>query len=966
MINAERIASAIEQYKLFFPNKWAEEQYKWEAVKQFQSNWNIEASDFVEMLKKSLSKTGNLLGSGYAYPRKMIEGMAEADSDAVKGMFINLFDESKNLAMRIENFINSAEKLREKYNKGSWKNHFQNTNAVTTYLWLMYPDKYYIYKYEFYKRAAEELDDIYNPKGNGSVSNVIDGFKMYDEICSYLQQDEALRQMLDNALNDNCYKDKMLKTMTIDFGFFIARYYKDTKSKWFPSIGEYTPELSVEDWFELLNDSEIFDHNSLNVIKAFYDIGGQATCKELSITYGKAPSFYSMISIKLAKRIHTKTNCPLINETLKENAKWWTILFVGKYADKQQDGVYSWKLRDELKEAYEMYISGNNTKKEESNINAWLLTYNPKKWNWEDYDEAVSITKSGTGYLSGWNCANHHVKVGDRVFLVKLGDNSTPKGIIATGYIVSEFWKGEHFDDTKDKKIEYITILFSTILDYRIDDIITIDELVERFPEQKWNPQCSGIEIKPDAAHWLIESWNNVDNNDNDKNIPNEPVIWKISHGSNRTGIPEHLRPVFEERKVVVVNQKTSSLASQKKTQGESYMYDIKKGDYFFLCYAGEIVLLGQFVDDKTELNHEMIGAWNDFDWYERKYRIVALSKDHNRYTGKDKWWTPNHNSTCVKVDNNALFEKSILESYFGLTLADLNKSEYHESFTKKDLLKEVFITEKQYATLAELLKHKKNVILQGAPGVGKSFTAKRLAYSLMGEKDGNRVEFIQFHQSYSYEDFIMGYRPSDDGSFKLKEGIFYRFCDKARKDPDRDYFFIIDEINRGNLSKIFGELLMLIEKEYRSETATLAYNNEKFAVPDNLYIIGMMNTADRSLAMIDYALRRRFSFFEMEPGFDSDGFKAYSDSLKSNTFDALIGQIKQLNKEIENDSSLGKGFCIGHSYFCNLKTETCTNERLHAIVEYDIIPMLKEYWFDDKDKADKWSGNLRGLFNDK
>ena len=360
-----------------------------------------------------------------------------------------------------------------------------------------------------------------------------------------------------------------------------------------------------------------------------------------------------------------------------------------------------------------------------------------------------------------------------------------------------------------------------------------------------------------------------------------------------------------------------------------------------------------------------MVQEWNDYDWYERPYRLIARSLSSDKYTGKKKIWTSNYNSTCVKVNDNVLFEELILEPYFGLTLADLDTAEYHEPYTKEYFLSQVYITEQQYDTLAALLKHKKNTILQGAPGVGKTFTAKRLAYSLMGEKDDSRIEFIQFHQSYSYEDFIMGYRPTDDGPFELKEGVFYRFCDKARNDTDRDYFFIIDEINRGNLSKIFGELLMLIEKDYRSETVTLAYRDEKFSVPDNLYIIGMMNTADRSLAMIDYALRRRFSFFEMSPGFDSEGFKAYSDSLDNDNFNALIAQVKLLNKEIEKDSSLGKGFCIGHSHFCNLTADTCTADRLRSVAEYDIIPMLNEYWFDDKDKADKWAKNLRGIFND-
>ena len=162
-------------------------------------------------------------------------------------------------------------------------------------------------------------------------------------------------------------------------------------------------------------------------------------------------------------------------------------------------------------------------------------------------------------------------------------------------------------------------------------------------------------------------------------------------------------------------------------------------------------------------------------------------------------------------------------------------------------------------------------------------------------------------------------------------------------------------------MSKIFGELLMLIERDYRGTKTTLAYNGLSFTVPKNVYIIGMMNTADRSLAMIDYALRRRFSFFDVEPGFDSEGFKKYQASFANETFDLLISKIQELNKEISQDKSLGKGFCIGHSYFCE-QTE-CTDEWMQAVVDYDILPMLSEYWFDDLSRLQRWENILRGVF---
>lgn len=284
------------------------------------------------------------------------------------------------------------------------------------------------------------------------------------------------------------------------------------------------------------------------------------------------------------------------------------------------------------------------------------------------------------------------------------------------------------------------------------------------------------------------------------------------------------------------------------------------------------------------------------------------------------------------------------------------------EKYTEEDFLNDVYMTQGNYETLRALLLKKQNVILKGAPGVGKTFAAKRLAYSIMGVKDEERIEFIQFHQSYSYEDFIMGYKPDGEG-FSLEEGIFYKFCKKAGADPGRAYFFIIDEINRGNMSKIFGELLMLIEKDYRGETTTMAYDGRKFTVPENLYIIGMMNTADRSLALIDYALRRRFSFFSMEPGFGSDGFRKYQAGFNDETFDTLIKRIEELNTDISKDSSLGPGFCIGHSYFCGQKE--ISDEWMQSVVEYDILPMLEEYWFDDSSKLQIWQNALRGVFSD-
>ena len=266
--------------------------------------------------------------------------------------------------------------------------------------------------------------------------------------------------------------------------------------------------------------------------------------------------------------------------------------------------------------------------------------------------------------------------------------------------------------------------------------------------------------------------------------------------------------------------------------------------------------------------------------------------------------------------------------------------------YSDSDFLGEVFIDKDSLADMKELLRRKMNLILQGAPGTGKTFTAKRLAWCMMGEKDNNRIAFTQFHQSSSYDDFVIGYRPDGNGGFEIAEGLFVTFAAKAASDPGRDYFLVIDEINRANVSKVFGELLMLIEADHRNESLRLSVSSREFSVPKNLYIIGMMNTADRGLALIDYALRRRFAFFEMEPALSHPAFK---ESLNDNSeMLSLVSAVECLNNAISSDPALGSGFRIGHSYFCNPDATAV------SVLRYEIEPLIREYWFDDSDRAEK------------
>ena len=684
MINSEKLSRIEEAYLKYLPDFFVGEKYKWIAVQHFQKNWNIEAADFAGMLDQALGKTYNLLASGYYYARAMIVGFAKEDPEGVRELFRMLYDETRDLAERAEKFIAYAEDRKQNHNEEGWKNHYQDTRSISVYLWLRYPDKYYIYKYGEIRPAAEELESDFLPKKIATVDNLIGGYHFCDEICAQISRNDAITSTFRGLLTDDCYPDPQYRTLTMDVVFYISRYYlqkgDETEEidisdplfkdgEWSPSLEEYSPGLTKEDWLKILNNPEVIGPVWGGTLAAFYDAGGQATCSQIGLTFGKSPSSISGYCTNLAKRIHKVTGCPL---SIRKNGttRYWPILFLGKAADSKTPGSFIWRLRDELMDA--------------------LGEFGIEKYLWE------------------------------------------------------------------------------------------------KVP----NPQT---EDQPD----------NID-------------------------------------------------------EGKQ------------VC-----------------------------DYY-----------------------------------------------------------------NKEDFLSEVFMSEEHLDQLIGLVKRKKNVILQGAPGVGKTFTSKRLAYVMMGMKDKSRIASIQFHQNYSYEDFIMGYKPVGS-DFALQTGVFYDFCERARQDPGREYFFIIDEINRGNLSKIFGELLQLIEADYRGEETLLAYNHQPFSVPKNLYLIGMMNTADRSLALIDYALRRRFSFFEMAPGFLTKGFKDYSASIQDETYNALVAQLINLNKTIADDPALGKGFRIGHSYLCVPEGEVYTTEWLQAVVLYDIIPTLQEYWFDDPEKAIAWENTLRGVFNE-
>ena len=833
MLNIQKLQEIIVRYKKDFTQHWKNEKYKWVAIKHFQDNWDINAPDFYAMFEKATAKTHNLLASNMFFARGMMLEFIKLEPKTTREMFKKLFDEEQPLAQRITDFIYSSDILKAKNPK--WKNHYQNATSISTYLWLMYPDKYYICKYSECKSVIDLFDvDIDFKKGNAS-SNILSCIDLYNKICDELSKDKEMVELLHSLLTSDCYPDPLFRTLTMDFCFRCSR--------------DYDVKLAQPDIISNDEEGDVLSNNDKHYW--LYSPG--------------------------------------------KNAQYWNEFY--------SEGIMAigWNDVGDLSK----YDTKDSLAQEIQKI------YNKKQYPRNDANTLWSF--------------QYEMKPGDIVFVKKGLSEIVGRGVVQSDYLYDANRNHEY------KRIRKVLWTHKGLWQHpgqavlkTLTDITQYSDYVNELENL-----ITGSFVTPKSDVSSIHYWW----------LNANPKIWQFNNIA-----------IGEEQTYTLYND------SHNKRRIFQNFLDAKPGD-IIVCYEStpvkQIVALGVVSKEHDDKN-----------FYFKKTEQLAVPIDY-----QDLLHLPElENMEYLKNAQGSLFsltpeEYNVLIDIIRDSNPVNSEKEVYPPYNEKDFLSEVFMTENDLKTLKGLLSRKKNLILQGAPGVGKTFSAKRLAYSILGRKDETHIEKIQFHSNYSYEDFIMGYKPQENG-FKLEYGVFYQFCKKAANNPKEPYFFIIDEINRGNMSKIFGELLMLIEKDYRGpdNSILMAYNKTSFNVPDNLYIIGMMNTADRSLAMIDYALRRRFCFYTIKPGFDTEGFKKYQKSLKNPLFDNVIEKVKDLNAEIAADTSLGKGFCIGHSYFCS-KDEDYTPDILYSIVFYEIIPMLEEYWFDDPQKLEKWKGIFKDIF---
>ena len=448
------------------------------------------------------------------------------------------------------------------------------------------------------------------------------------------------------------------------------------------------------------------------------------------------------------------------------------------------------------------------------------------------------------------------------------------------------------------------------------------------------------------------------------------PKYWLIGAGANASVWPEFQRNGVARLGFGRLNLGDLSGLSQDEIEAqiEPELGDKTMSVRALYDFASELSVGDQLLVKKGRTQIVGFGVVTSDYFYDADSEGYAHSRSVT-WIRSGQWSVPEGTVLPIKTLTDISARKSLLDSILSMLIeVDTDASGKAEPYTLDQALEGLFVPKEKFVDILQALEVKKNVILLGPPGVGKTFIATRLAYALMQTEDPTRVGFVQFHQSMTYEDFMQGWRPMEGGGFERKNGLFFAFCRKAQADAERPYVFIIDEINRGNLSKVFGELMMLIETDKRGPrfAVPLTYSHtpeEKFHVPSNLHVLGMMNTADRSLAMVDYALRRRFRFFSLMPCIGSDSFRKYlgERGVDSSVVDVICDRLATLNKAIASDTkNLGWGYQIGHSFFCpEADGEGYDIEWYRAVIRTEVAPLLEEYWFDDTEKAEEWTKTL-------
>ena len=948
--NAEmlkKIRFVITHYKANFATVNAQERYKWEAIHWYKQHWNIDAPDFAKMLATAFSKASNLLASGMYYPYKMITEYANANPEAVREIFRILHNEQLPLVDRYQTFKQSCESRIEQLkqtmpDRNKPLNHYQDPRAVMVYLTFQYPEKYYLFKSTMYSTFRDRIGFVEPQSAKKSVMQKIENYsQMCDVILAEVRKDAELLSMHKSRLDNTCYQDEALHLLTMDIVFYGSNYMSEdlfgTGDNYWPSLKDYDPGITKDMWISLLQDKTVTTDEVWKLLNMFLKLGGESSFNNLVVQFGNQ-FYYKTTLEQFSTRITKTVNCAECPAEYKKYAQY-IIPFVGRMVTEGEIKRDSWKLRDELKEALE----------ELTQFWPSLAEYDPKltKDDWKKYILEVELPN----HPQPMQMLKALMEQNGQASCKRLSElyGGTPNRYVGCSVNLGRRAK-KYFDlpacmDDGQERFFAIPFVGKKMLEgdkeyyvYRIRP-----ELFAALKEI----DLSGVSLYVTGEEETMDTVTDVGLN-------------TILYGPPGTGKTYHTViyavAVIENKELDAVKaeayQDVLDRYNQYKAQGriefttfhQSYGYeefiegirpnvvdegdDAESGNIQYSVQPGMFKKFCEKADRPITVSAstgdlgigENTTVWKVSLWGtgDNEVRTECLANGHIRI-GWDQYGKDITDGTDFSVDGgrvvlNAFINKmqigDIVFSCYSASTIDAigvvtGEYEWHDEY---DELKRV---------------RKVNWIVKGirenilALNSGTSMTLASV-YRLSNIAISDVYKLIEKHQP------AKAIAPS-------------------RKD---NYVFIIDEINRGNISKIFGELITLIEESKRvgkeeGMKTLLPYSMKPFGVPENVYIIGTMNTADRSIATIDTALRRRFEFKEMLPDPEVvDKISVGNLSIKE--------LLARMNRRIA--VLYDREHTIGHAYFMPLAKDN-SMEKLAEIFKNKVIPLLQEYFYEDYEK---------------
>ncbi len=823
--------------------------------------------------------------------------------------------------------------------------------------------------------SMDTLRQIYHEQFSTEASSSLQSEFRFG-VLQHLQKGKAIREKDLEKLEREIYSVDALQISTDGanrakhwwknpWPIFYTFLYRDTTAA---TCRQYIEQLG----HQILRDLDLDDYQFLAADFAGVEREGSTNCRWIFYPRAKArPEFAHQLVLRIGREIEVGHLPAPWSETTSVEA-------LVKVKDYQTAIVQLRKWRTKnlrrnraLRSAYKV-APGEQARQWESYFEEGMIGFEAKhlpsgSWrkykNYRQFTEAVGLGMEQSSSLLPQAWLFKEARPGDLVFANK-GTNTC----LGIGVVEGNYQYEKNYPEAHRRRINWLT---NKVYHYRAGAWqkqktlfrpdrfsalgaweFILQEYARLFPELQEVFDQHQLSYQPRAEQWRDSAWELTGPARSAQfwwlNV--NPNVWKISHQS------EGAIQLFSTR-----NERGNKRLIYKNFAA------LQKGDYVIGYESSPVKRVQAILQVRRGIyQSDREGEVIELELLEKLEVPVHWSEVYNHPGLGD--------SELLQQKQGTLFHLNEAEFDLIRDLIDTKNIDY-EQFLRQNEVRPYryeedpdrpFVAPAEMQRMVALLRRKKNLILQGPPGVGKTFIARKLAFELMGNHNNAQIELVQFHQSYSYEDFVQGLRPARGGGFELRNGLFYDFCQRALAHPQQSFFLLIDEINRGNLSKIFGELMMLLEADKRAEKyhLRLTYaeaDDAPFFVPPNLYLIGTMNTADRSLAIVDYALRRRFAFVEIQPSF-GEAFQGFmtEKGLTKKRLRHISRAVERVNQYIREEVSLGKGFQIGHSYFCTYEAEMEESAWYDGILRYELQPLLDEIWFDDPGMVEKMMEILR------